>query len=276
MNLLFLSAALVIPFGKKSPLTADLYLNVQKLCRAAAGADDGSQTLRYEELYDAVISKLIADDCRILHEVEGDVHSYKWLKSVIRTTSIDLYRKQMGRPDWEKLGKHSRMICRLALNYGYPAEEVQRLLREYPPYVEISVEEIHRIVLEIKKYGRIKTDPDAVHVVQAYDEETDMTEFEFVENSPAQDDMMIHNERMQALHLFLMRLSGSDKLLISYFFGLDNVRMNLKEIAKLLDSNETTLQKRKDRLIFDFRNWLMKQKVSLDELICQQLARSAS
>ena len=276
MKLLFLSAATVLPFGKKSPLTAELYTNLQKLCKAAAGTDDGLQALRYEELYDAVFSKLIADDCRILHEVERDEFSNSWLKSVIRTTSIDLYRKKMGRPDWEKLGKHSRMICKLAINYGYPAEEVQRLLREYPPHVEISEEEVNRIVVEIREYERIKADPDGVDVVQMFEEDTEMTEIEFVDNSPSQDEMMIQNERMQALRLFLLRLCGSDKLLISYFYGLDNVRMTLKEIALLLDSNETALQKRKDRLIFDFRNWLMKQKVSLDELICQQLVRSES
>ena len=144
------------------------------------------------------------------------------------------------------------------------------------PHVEISEEEVNRIVVEIREYERIKADPDGVDVVQMFEEDTEMTEIEFVDNSPSQDEMMIQNERMQALRLFLLRLCGSDKLLISYFYGLDNVRMTLKEIALLLDSNETALQKRKDRLIFDFRNWLMKQKVSLDELICQQLVRSES
>jgi RNA polymerase sigma factor (sigma-70 family) len=275
MKLLFLCAALAVPFARKSPLTAELYMQVQNLCRAATGADNG--TLPYEELYDAVISKLIADDYRVLRTVKSDDPSFTWLRSVIRTTSIDLFRKSAGRPDWAKLGEHSRMICKLVLNFGYPAEEAQRLLWEHPPHYEISIEEIDRIVLEIQRLGRIKFNPDgSVHVVKQYCEENEMTEIDFADNSPAPDDMIIHNERLQALHLFLMRLTGSDKLLISQFFGLNNDRMTLKEIAIILDSNETTLQKRKDRLIFDFRNWLMTQKVSLDELICRQLARSAS
>ena len=275
MKLLFLCAALIVPFGRKSPLTAELYIQVQKLCRAATGADNG--TLPYEELYDAVISKLIADDYRVLRAVKSDDPSFTWLRSVIRTTSIDLFRKSAGRPDWEKLGKHSRMICKLVLNFGYPAEEAQRLLWEHPPHYEISLEEIDRIVLEIQRLGRIKFNPDGtVEAVKQYCEESEMTEIDFVGNSPAPDEMIFQNERMQALRLFLMRLSGSDKLLISQFFGLNSDRMTLKEIALILDSTETILQKRKDRLIFDFRNWLMTQKVSLDELICRQLARSAS
>jgi DNA-directed RNA polymerase specialized sigma24 family protein len=280
MTLLSICAAIVLPFVSKSPLTPELFQEVERLCKVAIGGYDESRRRRFEELSDAVISKLTADDCRVLRSVKTEEPSKAWLKTVIRTTDIDLYRKNNGRFNWNQYGEHSRMICNLVVNYGYPAEEAQRLLWEYPPHYEISVDEIKRIVWEIQSKGALRFRIDDNVTFESHDVETEMPDITFADESPLQDDILIEHtlkhDEMMAIRLFLLRLSGKDKVLISYFYGLGYAEVPLQEIADMLGSTVTALQKRKDRLIFDFRNWLMKQKISLDELICQQLARSAS
>jgi len=91
---------------------------------------------------------------------------------------------------------------------------------------------------------------------------------------------MFDNEQHEekTIDLFLMRLSPENRLLISLFFGLDGNRLKLKEIAAMepFKCEEHALQNRKDRAIREFREWLAKQKLSLDELIVRQALRSAS
>jgi DNA-directed RNA polymerase specialized sigma24 family protein len=142
MKLFFMIAATVIPFRQKepeSPLTQELYKRIRKLCRAATGGDSGLYELRYEELYDAVMEKLLADDCKRLREVKNKDAMSLWLRTVIKNVSSDLTRKIKGRPDWEKFGDHSKLICTYVLKYEYPAEEAQLLLWEHPPHVEVSI-----------------------------------------------------------------------------------------------------------------------------------------
>lgn len=265
MKFLLLCAAVVLPFRSKSPLTPELYKIIDKYCRAATHSDGQ----RYEELYDAVFEKLLANDCKLLHGVKSDEPMASWVKNVVRTTSIDLFRKIAGRPNWQKLGEHSQLICKLALSLGNPAEEVQRLLKEYPPNVEISLQEIDRIISNIEGMGKVRfLSDDTLEIEQSKSEDTNM-----IPVRP--DEALSIKERTLTLRLFLMRLSGDDKFLISSFFGLEEEKMSLKEIAEILRSTETALQKQKNRLFEEFHRWMQQQKLSLDELTMQQTAGSA-
>jgi DNA-directed RNA polymerase specialized sigma24 family protein len=101
-----------------------------------------------------------------------------------------------------------------------------------------------------------------------------MAETVVISTAPTGMDLLAQKEEQNIIQLFLSRLPSEDKLLISLFFGLDGERLKLKEIAAMLHSNETALQKRKDRCIAEFKEWLAKQKISVDELVCRQAARS--
>lgn len=266
MKFLMLCTAVVLPFRRKSPLTPELYKMINKYCRAVTRSDGQ----RYEELYDAVLEKLLANDCKLLFGVKSDESMSSWVKNVVRTTSVDLFRKIAGRPNWKQLGEHSQLISKLALRFGYPAEEVQRLLKEYPPHVEITLQEIDRIIHTIEGMGRVRfLSDDSLEFEQSKIEDNNM-----IPVRP--DEALSVRENMQTLRLFLVRLSGDDKFLVSSFFGLEEEKLTLKEIAKILKSTETALQKQKDRLFEEFRTWLQKQNLSLDELIVRQARRSAS
>jgi len=106
-----------------------------------------------------------------------------------------------------------------------------------------------------------------------------MSEQIFVDTrSNAEQQLARHQEdagRENALKLFLERLKPEDKLLVSLCFGLEGESMTMKEIAAVLDSTESALNKRKARIFEEFRTWLARQRVSLEELVCCTAAGGA-
>jgi|GEM_PF-3716778 len=285
MKLLALCAATILQFGKKKEtlFTRELLQRVQQKCREAVGWGMGDKEIAYENLCDAVVDKLMADDCRRVQEAmdrneEGKVTD-ALLNSVVKTSSIDLFRKANGRSDWAHLDGLPKLICRLHYTFRYPAAEVTRLVSEYCGN-EITLDEVCRVIEANAR--KSSHDPNAIgDVVMHYDEDTMIADFEVVDRRTAETvNDMFDNEQHEekTIDLFLMRLSPENRLLISLFFGLDGNRLKLKEIAAMepFKCEEHALQNRKDRAIREFREWLAKQKLSLDELIVRQALRSAS
>ncbi|GAM11197.1 hypothetical protein OR1_03507 [Geobacter sp. OR-1] len=307
MKLFFLFAALVLPFKRKAEVvlpeatsaalvTPELLTRLRRYCVIAVGAQggersrgndlpgeftaDGGNRMDPEELYNAVFFKITDDNCRELRAVSSGTPTNDWLKKIVRTTAIDLLRQERGRIDWDKLGKDARLICRLVITYGYPADEARELLQAHYG-IDSSLSEIDRIVEAVRGKARLKADPEGgIDVRQMIDEETGMTEQIFIDNRHDPEQLVAsHQEtvtRDNTLQLFLTRLKPDDRLLISLNFGLDGQELTLKEISGIMASTETALQKRKLRIIEEFRGWLGKQRLSLDELICHTSARSTT
>ena len=287
MNFLLMCAAVVLPFRKKeeSPLTKELYKRIEKICRKVNGGDSGAKQLKYEALFDAVIHKLMAENFKALRQCKDDPPSNSWLITIIRRLSIDQFRKEFGRVNKSDLDHQSKMICKLAFQYDYPPDEIRALLMSLPDYVEISIEEIEQIIeahrlKPVKKSGK----DDEIEIVSLFDEETQMSEHIHIDKNDPDKVLSkggeIRDEQI-AIELFLQRLTPVQRLMISMFFGLSGEKHTLKEIVDILfclgiETTETALQKQKGRAIDDFKEWLGKQKLSLDDLIVRQVARSAS
>jgi DNA-directed RNA polymerase specialized sigma24 family protein len=275
-------AAMVLPFRKKeeSPLTKELLRKIEKSCKQVARGDAGDRKIHYENLYDAVIDKLMADDFRRLRKAAQDNENGEitdaWLNMVITRTSVDLFRKGHGRNDWSHLEGMPKLICKLHYNFKYPEDEIKTLIHNHAGS-EITLPEIRLVIADNARKSTYNPD-EAGEAVTIYDEENNMTT-EVIDRTTADtilERIAQNHEEELTIKLFLMRLDSSDKLLISYHFGLDGEKLKMKEIAAIVDDSVTALQKRKDKIIEEFYTWLSKQKLSLDDLIMQQVARSAS
>src|SRR5689334_11972210 len=137
MTLIALCAAIVLPFRRQeklpagSVLTLELISRIRYLCAIAAGNSGGVSASRSdqgdfafvdyridpEELYSQVFFKLTDNDCELLRGVESDIPTNAWLKKVVRSTAVDMFRHELGRIDWEKLGNHAQLVCRLVITY---------------------------------------------------------------------------------------------------------------------------------------------------------------
>jgi len=159
MKLLFLLFAAVVPFRRSettdvsgSLLTPSLVSRLRRLCIIATGGRSGQadftpEDLRMdpEELYNQVFFKLTDNDCEALRNITTEIPTNSWLKRVIRSTAVDMFRHELGRVDWDRLGEHSQLVCRLVITYDYPPDEARELLlNQYG--IHISVSEIERIV----------------------------------------------------------------------------------------------------------------------------------
>jgi DNA-directed RNA polymerase specialized sigma24 family protein len=270
-----------------SPMTKALYDRIERLCQVTVGEKssfvDGRQ-VRAEELRDMVVKKLLAEDCRRLKQFEGEPPPKSWLCAIIRNASIDLYRMEHGRIDKSRMSETEEMIYRLAIQFEYPSEEIRDLLKKLPESLDISLEEIERMIEKVRPKPRRQSDPNSsIEVIKMYDSEEDMENIYTDRNDPEKLLMKgreIRNEQLKT-ELFLDRLEPYMRLVISMFFGIGGDKYTLKEIADVLyclgiETTETALQKQKNRTIEEFRAWLAKQKLSLDELIVKQTARSAS
>lgn len=290
-----------LPKTSESPLTEELYDQIKYYCAKAVGRT--KQTVGYDsvvdDLFDNVMKKLMKNDFKLLREIHTEKPSKLWLKGVIASVSTDMLRSNRGRIAWKELGPYAKDINDLSRNYFFTIDQIIDYL-QINKNVTMSHEEISKLLNVIDSKYVVKHHPDW-HVTEddIYNEETGMSETEFMSTDMGADEAVAKQEITIIVRQFLEKLSEDDRFLISAFYGSEDDEMTLKEIAAILndsrskqqlkqesnpkvvnlpqrEATETSLQKRKGRIIKEFEGWLEKQKVSVNDLIMQQVARRSS
>lgn len=240
---------------------------------------DGTFDNRVDELFNQVLDHLKEDNYRVLRKFKGKSKLTTYLSTIIANLVVDLIRKKNGRSRMKQraaeMGDIAECLYDAIYVRGYSIGEAQDFLRSTWD-IAVGQEEL-RVMLE-KMRGRenplrLKACDDCwPHAGIEVKTEQGL---EVVVPDPARssEERLIDVQRKilcrEVLDKVLMELNGEERFILALRFPVSEGKkpMGNREIAEMLGVTEKAVDNRIRRILVRCREMLLKQGLSLDDLI---------
>lgn len=261
---------------------------ITKICEKAAGqaettysqciAGEGGHgylleragRLDKDELFVQVLDHLQEDDYRRLREFKGNSSITTYLTAIISRLVVDIVRSRSGRnrakERAERFGETGRRLYELVIQQSHSIADAVEILRgNYGMIVDSS--QLQAMLDEMQgRSTRHQTDTD---YETAWNDNGELVSIQRSTPEQKVSDQQLERKRKELLKQVLDGMTAEDKLLIRLRFPLDEGTdpLDAATVAKMLGLNQQEVDRRTRRILTTCRELLLKQGISLHELL---------
>lgn len=223
-----------------------------------------------DELFVQVLDHLQEDDYRRLREFKGNSSITTYLTAIISRLVVDMVRSRTGRnrakERAERFGELGRRAYELVIQAGHSVPESVEILRvNYG--ITADAGQLQAMLDEMQ--GRSTRHQTDTEHETAWSDSGELVSIQ--RSTPEQKvaDQQLERKRKELLKQVLDGMAAEDKLLIRLRFPLDEAtdQLDAATVAKMLGLNQQEVERRTRRILTACRELLLKQGISLHELL---------